>query len=66
MARGREAKRWELYDLGKDIGEKENLVALMPEKAAELRTRLDTVLEAHHTAIPTAVPPKPKTRARKQ
>lgn len=60
-----EDRREELYNLNDDIGETKNLVALMPEKAGELRTKLDAVLEAHHATIPAAVPAKPSATARK-
>ena len=33
--------RWELYNLRDDIGEKNNLAGTMPEKAAQLATKLD-------------------------
>lgn len=50
--------REELYNLKKDIGESKNLVASMPKKATEMKTKLDAVLKAHDATIPTAVPPK--------
>ncbi len=56
--------REELYNLKDDIGETNNLLALMPDKAAEMKTRLDTTLNAHGATIPNAVPAKPSGRAR--
>lgn len=56
--------REELYNLKEDLGETNNLIAAMPEKAEELKAQLDAVLAAHGAAIPTAVPEKPKRRAR--
>ena len=47
-----------------DIGETNNLIAAMPEKAEELKAQLDAVLANHGAAIPKAVPEKPKGRAR--
>jgi arylsulfatase A-like enzyme len=58
--------REELYNLSDDIGETKNLAAAMPEKAAELKAQLDAVLKKHNAAIPAAVPPKPKRRAKKK
>ena len=51
--------REELYNLKDDIGETKNLVATMPEKAAELKAKLDATLKAHEAIIPIAVPAKP-------
>ena len=34
---------WELYDLGKDLGEKTNLASKEPEKLQELKTAWDTM-----------------------
>ena len=51
--------REELYNLKNDIGETNNLLALMPDKAVEMKTRLDTTLNAHGATIPNAVPAKP-------
>ena len=56
--------REELYNLKDDIGETKNLVATMPEKAAELRDKLNTMLESHNATIPIAVPAKPSQRTR--
>ncbi len=51
--------REELYNLKNDIGETKNLVASMPEKAAEMKAQLDALLKSHKATIPTAVPAKP-------
>ena len=56
--------REELYNLKDDIGETKNLLAAMPEKAAELRAQLDAVLQDHNATIPITVPEKPSRRAR--
>ena len=58
--------REELYNLTDDIGETNNLARSMPEKAAELKARLDTVLISHDATIPTTVPAKPLRPARKK
>jgi len=59
-------RRSELYNLKKDIGETTNLIAAMPEKADELKTKLDSVLKAHNAVIPDAVPANPLRKARKK
>ena len=51
--------REELYNLKDDIGETKNLVAAMPEKAAELKAQLEAALKAHNATVPIAVPAKP-------
>jgi len=48
--------RQELYNLKDDIGEKKNLVQSMPEKAAEMKARLDAMLKEHGAKIPTSDP----------
>ena len=48
--------RLELYDLSKDLGEKENLVELMPEKASELRARLSTMRQSVGARLPVPNP----------
>ena len=56
--------RRELYNLRDDIGETENLLESMPEKAAELKAALDAALIEHGAVIPASGkngPPK-KTR----
>ncbi len=58
--------REELYNLRNDIGETNNLVASMPEKAAEMKAQLDAVLKAHNAKIPTSVPAKLSRPARKK
>jgi arylsulfatase A-like enzyme len=58
--------REELYNLKDDIGETKNLVASMPEKAAEMKVRLDAMLKVHDATIPTSVPTKPSRPARKK
>ncbi len=52
-----EDKRIELYNLKKDIGEKNNLAKRMPEKAEQLRKRLDAWRKAVDAQMPT---PNPK------
>jgi len=49
-------KRIELYNLKKDIGEKNNLAERMPEKAEELRKRLDAWRKAVGAQMPTLNP----------
>jgi arylsulfatase A-like enzyme len=46
----------ELYNLKDDIGEKNNLAARMPEKAAELRKKLDAWLKEMNARMPTPNP----------
>ncbi len=43
--------RQELYNLRRDIGESDNLAKRMPEKAAELKGHLDTMLKEHGAII---------------
>ncbi len=50
-------KRIELYNLKEDIGEENNLAKRMPEKADELRKRLDAWRKAVDAQMPT---PNPK------
>ncbi len=57
--------REELYNLKDDIGETKNLIAAMPEKAAEMKAQLDGMLKANNAIIPTDVPAKPPQRARR-
>jgi hypothetical protein len=57
-------KRSELYNLKDDIGEKNNLIASMPEKAKQLKTRLDSVLKANNAVIPDAVPARFESKVR--
>ncbi len=53
----------ELYDLVKDIGEKKNLAAKMPEKAAELRKKLDDWRKSVKADMPKPNPNyKPRQR----
>jgi arylsulfatase A len=52
-----EDKRVELYNLRKDIGEENNLAKRMPEKAEQLRKRLDAWRKAVDAQMPT---PNPK------
>ena len=61
-----EDSREELYNLKDDIGESMNLISLVPNKAAELKTQLDAVLKRHNAAIPEAVPAKPVRRVGKK
>jgi arylsulfatase A-like enzyme len=58
--------REELYNLKDDISESKNLLASMPDKAAELKAQLDAMLKAHNATIPAAVPAKPLRPARKR
>jgi uncharacterized sulfatase len=51
-----EDNRVELYDLAKDIGEKDDLAARMPQKAAELRGRLHAWRESVGAQMPTPNP----------
>jgi arylsulfatase A-like enzyme len=54
----------ELYSLREDIGETNNLVSVMPEKAAELEAKLDEWLTAGEAYVPVPnpdfVPSQPK------
>jgi arylsulfatase A len=56
-----ENKHIELYNLREDIGEKNNLAERMPEKAAELRNRLDAWRKAVNAQLPI---PNPKYRSK--
>ncbi len=49
-------ERFELYDLGADLGEKNDLAAKMPEKARELRTKLHDWLRRVNAQMPTPNP----------
>jgi arylsulfatase A-like enzyme len=44
--------RRELYNLKDDIGESQNLIQSMPEKAAEMKAMLDAALTEHGAKIP--------------
>ncbi len=46
----------ELYNLKNDIGESDNLSGRMPEKAAEMKARLDAMLNEHGAKIPSPDP----------
>jgi arylsulfatase A-like enzyme len=58
--------REELFNLKTDISETKNLAHSMPEKAAELKTRLDALLKKHGATIPISVPAKPSRHARQK
>jgi len=51
-----EEGKLELYDLGKDLSETTDLAAKMPEKAAELRKKLDDWRKSVGAQMPTANP----------
>ena len=51
-----ETKTNELYDLSKDLKESVNLADKMPEKTANLRSRLDTYLAAIDAGVPKINP----------
>jgi arylsulfatase A-like enzyme len=51
-----EDNRVELYNLAEDTGEKNNLAAKMPEKAAEMRKTLDDWRKSVNAAMPTPNP----------
>jgi len=53
----------ELYNLKDDLGEKSNLAAKMPERAAELRKRLDDWRKAVGAQMPTPNPDHDPARA---
>ena len=58
-----EDKRIELYDLGRDIGERNNLAQDMPEKAEQLRNELHAWRKAVDAQMPVVNPNrKPGTR----
>jgi len=46
----------QLYNLESDVGESDNLVHRMPERAAELKARLDAMLKEHGAKIPAPDP----------
>ncbi len=48
--------RQELYNLKRDIGESDNLVNRMTEKAAEMKARLDAMLKEHGAKFPAPDP----------
>jgi arylsulfatase A-like enzyme len=48
-----EGNRWELYDLESDIGESDDLSALMPERTAELRGALEAWWAETGAFLPT-------------
>jgi len=56
-----EDDRRELYNLKADIGETNNLIDALPEKAAGMKAQLDAVLEKHRAMVPSTeqVPSKP-------
>jgi arylsulfatase A-like enzyme len=56
--------RQELYNLKDDIGETKNLTKSMPEKAAEMKARLDAVLKEHGATIPPPGQPVGRGRSR--
>ncbi|MGB2820458.1 MAG: sulfatase, partial [Phycisphaerae bacterium] len=51
-----EDRHVELYDVRKDIGERNDLAARMPEKAAELRKMLGEWLKSVDAKMPTPNP----------
>jgi arylsulfatase A-like enzyme len=51
-----EGNRVELYDLREDISESHDLAAAQPQKAAELRTRLQAWLQSVDARLPTPNP----------
>ena len=51
-----EGNKTALFDLSVDIGEKHNLAMKMPEKAADLATRLDAYLASVNADIPIINP----------
>ncbi|MDP6635749.1 MAG: sulfatase [Phycisphaerae bacterium] len=51
-----EKDRRELYNLKNDIGEKNNLLTRMPEKAAKMKATLDAMLKQHGAKIPAPDP----------
>ncbi|MHC4445058.1 MAG: sulfatase [Planctomycetota bacterium] len=58
-----EDNRLELYNLRKDIGEKNNLAAKMPELAKQLRDKLDRWRKSVNAGIPTPNPNHDPARA---
>ncbi|MCX8036533.1 MAG: sulfatase [Candidatus Sumerlaeia bacterium] len=64
-----EDNRVELYDLKNDLGEKNDLAAKMPERAADLRDRLRQWLQSVHAQFPEPNPnaaPAPKKKTGKK
>jgi len=65
-----EDNRVELYDLGKDLGEHRNLAAQMPERAVELRKKLDDWRQRVGARMPAPNPKfvagKPAPRRKKE
>lgn len=49
--------RMELYDLEKDMGERQNLAVAMPDKAAELRDELQAWRKRMHAPVPHELNP---------
>ncbi len=56
--------RLELYDLRNDIGEKENLAAKFPDRAAQLHEKLKAWRKAVGALIPAPHTPEPKAAKR--
>lgn len=48
----------ELYDLEKDVGERENVASLYPEKTAELHRLMKKWRTETHAPVPTESNPK--------
>ncbi len=48
-------RKWELYDLDEDIGEKSNLISQYPEKAEALAKKLIAHLKESNANYPTAI-----------
>jgi arylsulfatase len=57
VASGKQAA-WELYDLGKDRAESNNLAAAMPDKVKELAAEWERQLEAYRANALRDLPPK--------
>ncbi|UCF14067.1 MAG: sulfatase, partial [Phycisphaerales bacterium] len=55
--------RLELYDLANDIGEKENLATVMPQRAAQLQQKLAKWRRSVNAEMPTANPDYDPARA---
>lgn len=56
--------RFELYNLGSDIGEKKNLALEQPEKAKELLAQLNTWRKEVNAPMPTKNTPSPESPAK--
>ena len=57
---------WELYNIADDLGEKNDLAAMQPEKVAELRAKLEAWLKETGAQLPVPRPAEPIEPATKK